>query len=66
MLFQIQQFLSRLTARQEKGQGLVEYALIIVLISIVVIVALGLLGTQVTSVFTRITDALSGAGVTTP
>ena len=60
MLFQIQQFLSSLMPRQEKAQGLVEYALIIVLIAIVVIVALGLLGTQITDVFTRITTALGG------
>jgi len=42
----------------EEGQGLVEYALIIVLIAIVVIVALTALGGQVTAVFTRITTAL--------
>ena len=33
-----------LLARKEKGQGLVEYALIIVLVSIVVIAALTILG----------------------
>jgi len=44
---------------KEKGQGLVEYALIIVLIAIVVIVILALLGTRVTNVFSTITSALS-------
>jgi len=44
---------------KEKGQGLVEYALIIVLIAIVVIVILALLGTQVTKVFSKITSALN-------
>ena len=44
---------------KEKGQGLVEYALIIVLIAIVVIVILAILGTQVTRVFSRISDALN-------
>lgn len=42
----------------ESGQGLVEYALIIVLVSIVAIVTLGLLGTTVSGVFTTITNAL--------
>ncbi len=43
---------------QEKGQGMVEYALIIVLIAIVVIVVLSLLGTQISTVFSQITSAL--------
>jgi pilus assembly protein Flp/PilA len=43
---------------KEKGQGLVEYALILVLIAIVVIVILGILGGQVSAVFQRISDAL--------
>jgi pilus assembly protein Flp/PilA len=40
--------------QNEEGQGLVEYALIIVLISIVCVVALGVLGTRVNSVFCQI------------
>ena len=44
--------------RKEEGQGLVEYALIIVLVSIVAIITLGLLGTTVSGVFTTITNAL--------
>jgi pilus assembly protein Flp/PilA len=39
---------------REEGQGLAEYALILVLISIVCIVVLGLLGSQVSSVFSYI------------
>ena len=39
---------------KEKGQGMVEYALIIVLIAIVVIVVLSLLGTQISTVFSQI------------
>ncbi len=46
---------------QEEGQGLVEYALILVLIAIVVIVVLGVLGGQVSNVFTEITSYLGGA-----
>jgi Flp pilus assembly pilin Flp len=43
------------------GQGLVEYAIILVLIAIVVIGTLSLLGTQVSSVFQQITCQLGGA-----
>jgi len=50
-----------LFAAQEKGQGLVEYALIIVLIAIVVIAALTLLGPQIGGVFSRINTALTTA-----
>ena len=46
---------------REEGQGLVEYALILVLIAIAVIVVLGLLGDQVSAVFEEITGALGGA-----
>ncbi len=48
-----------LFAAKEKGQGLVEYALIIVLIAIVVIAALTLLGPQIGNVFNRINNALT-------
>jgi pilus assembly protein Flp/PilA len=41
-----------------KGQGLVEYALILVLIAIVVIVILGILGGQVNNIFSTIASAL--------
>ena len=44
--------------RQEEGQDLIEYALLIVFIAIVVIVALGPLGTAVATVYTTITAAL--------
>ena len=44
--------------REEEGQGLVESALIIVLVSIASIAALTLLGTTVAGVFSTITAAL--------
>ncbi len=44
---------------REEGQGLVEYALILVLISVVVIAMLTLLGGQVQAVFQSIADQLS-------
>ena len=46
----------------EEGQGLVEYALIIVLVAIVVIAVLTLLGGQLQNVFNRITSALAPQG----
>jgi len=39
---------------REDGQGLIEYALLLVLIALVVIVALSVLGTGVANVFSRI------------
>ncbi len=47
-----------LFAPKEKGQGLVEYALIIVLVAIVVIVILAILGPAIGNVFSRIVAAL--------
>ena len=60
MLFQVKELLSRIGARQEKGQTLIEYALLVALIAIIVIVALLLLGPQVREVFQSIYDELSG------
>ena len=45
-----------------KGQGLVEYALLLSLVAIVVIVALALLGDEVRSVYCQISGALPGGG----
>ncbi|SNB64296.1 Flp family type IVb pilin [Thermoflexus hugenholtzii] len=46
---------------REKGQGLVEYALILVLIAVVVIAILTILGTQVSTVFSSIVSGLQGS-----
>jgi len=48
----------KLNDLRKKGQGLVEYALILVLIAIVVIVILGVLGGQVNSIFSTIASAM--------
>lgn len=44
--------------REEEGQGLVEYALILGLIAIVAIAALGLAGNKINNGLTTITNAL--------
>ena len=50
-----------LFAPKEKGQGLVEYALILVLVAIVVIAVLMLLGPIIGNVFSTINNSLSKA-----
>lgn len=48
-----------LFAPKEKGQGLVEYALILVLVAVVVIAVLTLLGPIVGNVFSDIVNAMN-------
>ena len=45
-------------ARKQQGQGMVEYALILVLVSIVVIVILLTMGNQIANVFSNVVAAL--------
>jgi pilus assembly protein Flp/PilA len=47
-----------LFAPKEKGQGLVEYALILVLVAIVVIAALTILGPIIGNEFSRVNSSL--------
>ncbi len=47
-------------APREKGQGLVEYALILVLVAIVVIAALMILGPIIGNTFSTINNSLQG------
>jgi len=44
---------------KEKGQGMVEYALIIVLVAVVLIIVLALVGSQISNVFSRIIFGLA-------
>jgi pilus assembly protein Flp/PilA len=46
---------------REDGQAMVEYALILGLVSVVAITVLGFIGTDVTAIFTSIDNALKGA-----
>lgn len=47
---------------REEGQGLVEYALVLVLVAVVVIAVLTLLGPQIGDVFSQIIGGLQGGG----
>jgi pilus assembly protein Flp/PilA len=48
-----------LFASKEKGQGLVEYAIILALIAIVVIAVMTVLGNKVNNVFNSISESLT-------
>ena len=49
---------SKIEQLKKRGQGLVEYALILVLIAIVVIVILSFLGQQVNATFSKLGSAI--------
>ena len=55
--FWLKDFLGKFS--REEGQGLVEYALILVLIAIVVIAALTLTGNSISNIFNKITTNLA-------
>jgi pilus assembly protein Flp/PilA len=44
---------------REEGQGMVEYALILFLVSIVAIITLGLVGNDVDAVFDEVSDSIT-------
>jgi pilus assembly protein Flp/PilA len=50
--------MARLSARDESGQALVEYGLLVGLIAVVCVVVIGLLGTQISTFFQNIVNAL--------
>jgi pilus assembly protein Flp/PilA len=56
------EYTKMLFAPKEKGQGLVEYALILVLVAIVVIAALMILGPIIGNTFSTINASLNSTG----
>ncbi len=56
----LQQQATRLRAavNREEGQGMTEYALVLILIAIVVVLMLGVLGHQVNNAFSNISNSL--------
>ncbi len=52
---------AKAAARDEEGQGLVEYALILVLVSVVCIALLTTVGSQANNVFSTISSSLASA-----
>jgi Flp pilus assembly pilin Flp len=59
----LKSFFAGLRARtsREEGQALVEYALILGLVSVVAIALLSAVGANITSLLIKVTDALSSA-----
>ena len=58
MLFALKELFVRLEGKKEKGQTLIEYALIAVLIAVVAIVVLALVGDELNAVFSDIVSTL--------
>lgn len=50
--------------KEESGQGMVEYGLILALVSVVVIGVLGLIGTNLKARFTNVNDELAKSPTT--
>ncbi|MDO6355990.1 MULTISPECIES: Flp family type IVb pilin [unclassified Caloramator] len=60
MLRNLLGFMMSLNFKKQKGQGMVEYGLIIALVAVVVIVALTLLGGNIRNIFNQIAGELGG------
>ncbi len=60
MLAYLSTLLNARLAKSEKGQDLAEYALLIGLIALVVLIAVTLLGANISSVFTNIATTIGG------
>ncbi len=58
-MFQLVNFVKTF-ARNEEGQDLLEYALLVALIALIAIGAVGMAGKSVSTIFTSIANALNG------
>lgn len=56
--------ITKFKEQDEQGQGLVEYGLILILVSISAVVLMGLLGDQLGDVFQSVTGAISSGPIT--
>lgn len=54
------------TRRDERGATAVEYGLLVALIAAVIVAVVVTLGGQIGAGFTKVSNALTGAGVTAP
>ncbi|HEX6988798.1 MAG TPA: Flp family type IVb pilin [Bacillota bacterium] len=64
MVFAVKTWLSTLVSRlrrDERGQGMVEYGLILALVAVAVIAILGFVGDELEGIFTYVRDQLQGA-----
>jgi pilus assembly protein Flp/PilA len=61
-VFQMRQLVTRFV-KDDEGAALVEYGLLVGLIAVVCITAVTLLGNQINTVFTDITNDLTAAGI---
>jgi pilus assembly protein Flp/PilA len=46
--------------REEEGQGLVEYGLLLILVAVALAVVLSMLGTTIANLFSQVTEAFNG------
>jgi pilus assembly protein Flp/PilA len=53
-----QYFVTRLLCRDDRGATAVEYGLMVALIAVVIVAAVRLIGTNLTSVFNRVANAI--------
>ena len=56
LAFFVKHYLTKFGIAHEEGQGLVEYALIILLIAVAVITTVGIFGTQVRDLYQSVVD----------
>ena len=60
-MYSVKNFFAGLGAEREDGQALVEYALILGLVSVVAIAVLGVVGGDITQILGKVTQALGSA-----
>jgi len=62
LLVKFQTKAAALRDRRDEGATAVEYGLMVALIAMAIILVVGTLGTQLSALFQRVVDAISGAG----